>query len=173
MRGVVFSAVRYSFGARALALSFGCCTFVSGCGDQSTANKADTQAAPPAAEAAPAGMFPTGATPTLTAVPENRYAAGDRYAATPRVDPAVQPASYGATPQSPSGAGQVSSAQGPSAPVSPSEQEFVPSAEELQLFEQPNFDKSAKAPPRGWFGGGPSPSFTIGGVRENPLPHSP
>jgi hypothetical protein len=190
MRGVVLSAVRYSVAARSLALSLGLCTLTSGCGDQSTANKAEPAAAPPATAAAPAGMFPTGATPTLMAVPENRYAAGDRYATTPRVDPAVQPASYGATPTVPPYHGSIPTPEpnrpvnmaaasiGPSGeprlPESPSEQEFVPGIEDLQLYEQPNFDKSAKEP-RWWYDHDPGLNWTVGSgpVRENPLPHSP
>lgn len=193
MRGVVFSAVRYSAAAaRSLALSLGLCTLTSGCGDQSTANKAEPTAAPPAVAAAPAGMFPAGATPTLVAVPENRYAAGDRYAATPRVDPAVQPVGYAATPSPvPPYAGAISTPEpnrpvnmsqvtsnigGPGLPQNSSEQEFVPGIEDLQLFEQPDISSYGRTGqrPQGWISSAEMLDWKVGQrPRTSPLPHSP
>lgn len=168
MRGVVLSAVWNSVAMRSLALSLGVCTFMSGCGDKSTAEKSDGAAPAANPSAAPAGMFATDVAPKLTPVPEDRYAAGDRYADAPRYptvaepypkpqpqpihDSAVQPAGYATAnvpphsgpisrpdPSRPANTSKVSSnTGGPGLPQSPAEQEFVPGVEDLQLFEQPN-----------------------------------
>jgi len=191
MRGVVLSAVRYSIAARSFAISLGLCTFMSGCGDKSTATKAEPAAAPPAAAAAPAGMFPVGSTPTLSAVPENRYAAGDRYASTPRVDPAVQPAGFVAPPTVPPYTGAIPRPEpnrpanmsqvtgnvgGPGLPQNPSDQEFVPGIEDLQLFEQPDVGSYGRTGqrPQGWISSAEMLDWKVGQrPRTSPLPHSP
>lgn len=190
MPGVVLSAVRNSVAARAIALSLGACTFMSGCGDKSTAEKNASEAAPATnSSAAPVGMFAADVAPKLTPLPEDRYAAGDRYAALPRVDPAVQPVGYAATPNAPTYAGPMprpeptrpagrvepalGSFGGPGVPQNPSEQ---PVGEDLQLLEQPDFKNYGKSPnpPAGYFSSSEMLNQSAKPtVRAYPLPLSP
>lgn len=59
----------------------------------------------------------------------------------------------------------------PGLPESPSEQEFVPGIEDLQLFEQPDFSSYGRGPqpPQGWFGSAEYLNWTVGTAPKTPI----
>lgn len=164
MRGGMFSKL-----SRSLTASLGACLLLGGCGDGSVKNEAQTSASTTSS----AVVSTPAATSPAVLPPTDRYAAGERYANVPRVDPAVQPVGYVETTAATKRLDAPAVSAVPGLPDSPEEPEFVPGIEDLQLFEQPDFSKQPATPPAGFF----DPS--VGGLnrtpqtRANPLPHSP
>lgn len=59
----------------------------------------------------------------------------------------------------------------PGLPEAPSEQQFVPGIEDLQLFEQPDFSSYGRGPqpPQGWFGSAEYLNWTVGTAGKVPI----